>query len=81
MTIDIEPTIKAVSHIANTLKNFADEINRIKMQIIKTKDLSRTAEVLISVTNCFANLRLDLLTTRPLREYEKLLQKREEINK
>lgn len=72
MAIDIEPTVKAVADIVNTLKNFADEINRINMKIIETKDVSRTAEVLNSVTACFNSLRLDLLVNRPLREYEKL---------
>lgn len=74
MIIDTEPTIKAVSHISNTLRNFANDIDSINETIIKTKDLSRIAEVLISVANCFANLRLDLLATRPFREYEKLTQ-------
>lgn len=74
MIIDIEPTIKVISHISNTLRNFANDIDSISETIIKTKDLSRTADVLISVANCFTDLRLDLLVTRPFREYKKLTQ-------
>jgi len=54
MTINIEPTVKAVDHVANTLRSFADEIDRINERIIEEKDLSRTAEVLIAITNCFS---------------------------
>ena len=65
------PTARAVSSIVRVLRDYADEIEHLGNRMLEEKDFGYVSEVLQSVTNMNGNLRLDLLVTRPLREFKK----------
>ena len=73
MSIDVRPTASAIQDMANNLKHYAMELERIKASMIKYNDISYAGEALNSVTSCFSNMRMDLLVTRPIREYDRVI--------
>ena len=69
--IDVEQTAQAVEQAASQLKYASDEMYRIAVRMREHKDLTYAAEAINCVSNAFANCRLDLLITRPIRELTK----------
>lgn len=65
---NVEPTVEVIKKIADTMRYYADQVDRQAEAMLKDGDLSRAAEVFLSVNALFNNARLDLLITRPLRE-------------
>ena len=68
--MDIETTTQTVTDMANTMRQFAEELDRIAERMNESRDISHAGEAANCVTNCFLNLRLDLLVVRPMRAYE-----------
>jgi len=73
MTINVEPTAKVIDDMAEKLEYYARDLRIISKKMRKTNDLTYASEALNSITNCFNNLRLDLLATRPIRELSRIV--------
>lgn len=71
--MNFKSTEDSIDHVIETFENTISELERIKKIMLEKRDLSYTGEVLNEITNCFRNLRIDLLVIRPLREYEREL--------
>lgn len=69
--INVAPTAAIIKDMARTMNNYAKELERISAKMIERNDMSLAAEAMSAVTNCLSNMRLDLLVTRPIREYER----------
>ncbi len=73
--VDVCATSEAIHNMADTMRYFALELDKIADRMVEAGDLSYGGEALGCVSNCMLNLRLDLLVTRPVREYEKVVSK------
>lgn len=65
---DVKPTADIIAQMAITLKRYSEDLERCAERMVETGDWHYASEAAQTVTNCFANLRLDLLVTRPIRE-------------
>jgi len=65
--IDYLSTAEAIVQNAETLEHYATELRRNAEQLLKRKDFHYASEALQTLQNCFGNVRLDLVLTRPLR--------------
>jgi hypothetical protein len=75
--VDVKPTVECINGIARYLRETADRIDKIAEKMYKTKDITYASEVMYEITGIFLNARLDLLITRPIREFQHLIQNRE----
>lgn len=66
--INVEPTAEVIDQIAADMEHFAKEVRRMGKHMREREDLTYAAEAINTIRNCFANLRTDLLVTRPMRE-------------
>lgn len=73
MRIDVTPTLETMENMSKTLRYYADKLDRTAERMRTSKDLSYAGEAMGDISNCIANLRLDLLVTRPLRAYQELI--------
>jgi hypothetical protein len=71
--VDVEPTAAVIMDMAVTLKNYAHELERTARKMMDRGDITLASEALGAITNCMQNLRLDLLVTRPIREFDRTL--------
>lgn len=69
--INVVPTATVITDIANTMRVFANNLDRVATSMVERGDLTYAAEAMQEVKNCYANLRTDLLITLPLRELGK----------
>ncbi len=67
---DVESTAQIIDDMADNLIRASDDLKRLVLKMRENKDLTYAAEAINTITNCMQNLRLDLLVTRPLREYQ-----------
>lgn len=65
---NVEPTVEAINKISETMRHYANQIERQAEYMQEDGDLSRASEVIDLVNAMMINARLDLLITRPLRE-------------
>lgn len=65
--IDVEPTVKTILAAAERMHEAGDHLNGIAKNMQEKNDLSYAAEAMTEIVNTMANLRLDLLVTRPIR--------------
>jgi len=75
MKRETKPTEEVIRKMAKQLEYSTIAINRIADKLAASGDLSYAAEAIQEVVNLIMDLRLDLLITRPIREYEKILDK------
>ena len=73
--IDVEPTAEVIDKMARQLRDNADELDRTARSMRDSGDITYAAEAMNCIQNIPMNIRTDLLITRPIREYEKLLNK------
>lgn len=73
--MNVEPTAEIIENIARTLRERANEFERLAGKMREKNDLTYAAEAMSEISNLIPSLRIDLLVTRPLREFER--QKRE----
>jgi len=69
--METKDTIAAIKTMTKTMREYADSFDRLAKRMEESGDLSYAGEVAGGVANLIQNLRLDLLVTRPLREYER----------
>lgn len=69
--MNVEPTAQIIDNMADNLIRYAADLKRLALRMRENKDLTYTSEAINTITNCILNLRLDLLITRPLREYQR----------
>lgn len=67
--VDVKPTAEAIMDMAKTLNHCALEMKRIADKMVEYEDITYASQAATAVSNCVSNLRLDLLVTRPLREF------------
>lgn len=73
VNVEAESTAAVIADMVDTMKRYTRELERIGQKMINTNDVSLASEALNAVTNCMQNLRLDLLVTRPIREFDRTL--------
>lgn len=69
--MNTEPTAEKIDEMARVMRQYADDLDRCAKKMRERGDLTYAAEAVNVVTNCFSNLRLDLMVVRPIREYER----------
>jgi hypothetical protein len=69
--MNVQPTVEVINGISDRLREAAGSMDHIARAIVNTEDLTLVSEVLNEITNMNGNLRLDLLVTRPIREYQR----------
>lgn len=67
MKPDVTPTAEIIDTMANTMRYYADEMDRIAARMRQNDDLDYAADAMTAVSNMHTNLRLDLLVVRPMR--------------
>ena len=72
--IDVEPTAEVIDKMAKQLKDYGVDLERIARIMRDSGDITYAAEAINAIQNIGTTLRTDLLVTRPIREYEKLLK-------
>ena len=71
--MDIGSTVDAITEAAKEFRNTADKLDQIAQSMNKKGDLSYAAEAIIVITNTLNTARIDLLVSRPIRAYEKVI--------
>lgn len=69
-TVNVEPVAQVIDDLAADLRRRADELGRLAGSLRDTGDLDE-AVAAVSVAVSTANLRLDLLLSRPIRELQR----------
>ena len=72
--MDVEPTAEIIDQMSLKLHQYANNLKRLAKKMRQKKDLEYAQEAMQEIKNCFANLRTDLLVTRPMREYERKIR-------
>lgn len=67
--VNVESTAEHIEIMADELRARAAELRGVAIRMRETNDLSYAAEALNIIVNSTSALRLDLLVTRPLREF------------
>ena len=76
--MDVEQTASAIESIAERLNDAGIEIHCIAEQMRATNDITYVSEVMTAVLRVIGNLRLDLLVTRPIREFQREQARKDE---
>lgn len=71
--MNTKPTSQVIREIGARLRAKADEMDEIANSMDTTKDLTYASEAINAISNLIFNCRLDLLVTRPIREYKRKL--------
>ena len=74
-TPDVKPTVEVIRKMAKTFRQEADELDSIANQMEDSGDITYAGEALNVYRNLGANVRIDLLLSRPIRAYEIILDK------
>lgn len=69
MNINVEPTAQVIDQAAERFRQAAVELDRLALKMRESQDLEYAAEAISTAHNTLQNARLDLLVTRPMREY------------
>lgn len=69
--MDTKPTVKIIIAMAEVIERAAKELRREAAELERTGDFFIVGEVISTVINIFANMRLDLLVNHPLQEHER----------
>jgi len=69
--METQGTVEIIKKMCATLRSFATDWERIAKRMEETGDLSYAGEICNGVAGLMQNLRLDLVVTRPIREYER----------
>jgi hypothetical protein len=67
--VDVKPTCEIIRSSAETLRRYASELDKISDKMLETCEIDMASDALNAITNCFANLRIDLLAARPIRAF------------
>ena len=65
--IDVKGTTDHIRDMSETLRRYANDIERTAKWIDSDGDIERVADVANAIANMMGNLRLDLLVSRPIR--------------
>ena len=74
MKFNVTPTVSVINDMIRHLYKTAKELEYIANKMMEDDDISRTAEAANTLTNCIQNLRIDLLITRPIREFDLIMK-------
>lgn len=75
--MNTKPTTEVIRNTSNKLRRTAAELELICQRIEEYNDFSYVGEAINAIVNVFHNCRIDLFATRPIREYERELNKKE----
>lgn len=76
--INVEPTAQAIDNAARVALEFSRRLTQIATTMRETQDITRATEVVQEASNIMSALRLDLMVSRPLHEYQILERLRPE---
>ena len=68
--MNVQPTVEVIIKASETMHGFAAELSSVAIKMSENKDISYVGEALNIISNCFKNLHIDLLATRPIREFQ-----------
>ena len=77
MAIDVEPTAQVIDQAAARFRQAAVDLEQLAAKMRAKQDLEYAAEAISTAHNAIQNARLDLLVTRPMREYQLAVRKAE----
>lgn len=66
--MNVEPTAQIIDQMAKELVYRSERLKQLAESMRTKEDLTYAGEVVSEITNMIANLRLDLMVQRPLRE-------------
>lgn len=69
--INVESTAGVIDEMANKLRQYANNLDRYATSMRDNQDITYASEVMNEIVGLFNNLRIDLLVTRPIREFQK----------
>jgi hypothetical protein len=69
--METKPTVEVMMEMAGRMRDYADNMERVAQKMEEREDLTYASEAIGVIQNLFLNLRIDLLVTRPMREYER----------
>ncbi len=69
MTINVEPTAKVIDSMVETLIRTSNDLEKTAVRMREKNDITYASEAIQSISNLMNQLRLDLLISRPLREF------------
>ena len=72
--MNLKPIAEVMKNMAEQLRRAADELDRTNNTMMERQDITYAGEAMQVIKNCFFNLRLDLLITRPIREFERKIR-------
>jgi len=75
--MDIKPTTTIIRDAATQLRRTAAELELICQRIEEHNDFSYIGEAINAIVNGFSSCRIDLFATRPIKEYEQELNRKE----
>ena len=75
--VDVKPTVEVILAMSNNMEDYAKELRRIANDMNESGDITYAAEALQAIVNCSSNMRMDLLVSRPIREFQKIIKKEE----
>lgn len=70
--IDVYPTAEIIEQMADRAAKCSKELEKIALQMREANDITLACEAVNCMSNLYANLRMDLLVTRPIRELQRL---------
>ena len=65
--MNVKPTAEVIREMAESMRHYAAEMDTIANKMERSEDLAYAADALLAIRNMNANLRTDLMVTRPLR--------------
>lgn len=75
--MNTKPTSEVIRQAAKTIEEYSKRMNKLADDMDRTEDLSYCGEALSMVINMLSNIRIDLFSTRPIREYERTIARME----
>lgn len=72
--INVEPTAQAIDNMANVALGLSQRLTQITASMREKKDVTYASEALQEVSGAMGGFRLDLMVTRPVREYQTKLR-------
>lgn len=71
MKIDVGPTAEVIEKMAELMRESAVSLDRLAQKMRERQEIEYASEAIGVITNTMHNLRLDLLISRPLREFQR----------
>lgn len=71
--LDTKMTVKTILEMSDKLQSYSDQVRRLAAELEDTGDFTVCSEVVNLLINMQGNLRLDLMVSRPIREFQRAI--------